>query len=951
MSQDVAAAAPVPPRPKLRKSVGPKLRVVLWTLFILVAVIVPNSLFMGGITFMNWRSGGRNYEDQFYLWMFFVHIVVGLLIVLPFLGFGVAHIRNTWNRKNWRAIRAGWAVFLVGLGVLATGFAVPLMRDGSTRNAVYWAHVILPLAALWMYWLHRLSGPKIKWRMGGAYVGVVAAATVGMIAWKAQDPRGWNRPGPKSAEEYFFPSLARTSDAKFIDPAVHNNNDYCLKCHQDAYAGWYHSAHRFSSFNNPAYLASVRETRKFSMERDGNMRAARWCAGCHDPVPFFGGLFDDPNFDDVNHPTAKAGITCTTCHAVTNVNSTRGNADYTIEQPIHYPFAQSDNPVLQWINEQLIKAKPSFHKKTFLKPFHKSAEFCSTCHKVHLPPELNKYKWLRGQNHYDTFLLSGVSGHGARSFYYPEHAKENCNACHMPTMESEDRGAKVLDASGKLKIHDHFFPSANTAITYWMNDAEATKRHQEFLQNIVRVDLFGLREGGTIEGKLHAPLRPTTPTLKPGGKYLLEAVIRTTALGHHFTQGTADSNEVWLEVVVKAGDRIIGRNGGMDEKNAVDPWSHFVNVYMLDRDGKRIDRRNPQNIFTPLYNNQIPPGAGQIVHYELDLPASVKGPITIETKLNYRKFDATYLEFIRKALPDGQWPIDGGPRPKPNFNDLPITVMATDRVTLGVEGSSDKTTNPEVKIPVWQRWNDYGIGLLLEGNMFSSKGELRQAAEAFAEVEKTGRPEGPLNLARVYFTEGRLDEAVAAIERAAKFKEPSAPTWTMNWLTGQINAQQGRLEEAAQNFRECLDDRSPKAVKSGFDFSKDYEVRALLGQTLYDLADRKRGDERDALLKEAAGEFERILTQDSEHLGAHYRLASIYGLLGDKEKAETHRKLHLRYKDDDNARDRAVQIARKENPAAARVADRIVIYPLHRQGAPGLAQDAGKPIPTGAGGG
>jgi hypothetical protein len=31
----------------------------------------------------------------------------------------------------------------------------------------------------------------------------------------------------------------------------------------------------------------------------------------------------------------------------------------------------------------------------------------------------------------------------------------------------------------------------------------------------------------------------------------------------------------------------------------VDPWSHFVNVYMLDREGNRIDRRNPQDIFTP----------------------------------------------------------------------------------------------------------------------------------------------------------------------------------------------------------------------------------------------------------------------------------------------------------------------------------------------------------------
>ena len=39
-------------------------------------------------------------------------------------------------------------------------------------------------------------------------------------------------------------------------------DDYCLKCHEDAYKGWFHSSHHFSSFNNPFYLFSVKETRQ-----------------------------------------------------------------------------------------------------------------------------------------------------------------------------------------------------------------------------------------------------------------------------------------------------------------------------------------------------------------------------------------------------------------------------------------------------------------------------------------------------------------------------------------------------------------------------------------------------------------------------------------------------------------------------------------------------------------
>src|SRR4029077_7899242 len=260
---------------------------------------------------------------------------------------------------------------------------------------------------------------------------------------------------------------------------------------------------------------SVDETREVSLKRDGEVRASRWCAGCHDPVPFFSGQFDNKDFDEVSHPTAHSGITCTVCHAITHINSTRGNADYTIEEPLQYPFAYSENPVLQWINNQLVKAKPAFHKKTFLKDFHRTAEFCSTCHKVHLPYALNHYKeFLRGQNHYDPYLLSGVSGHGARSFYYPEKAVQNCSGCHMPLKESGDFGAKLFADAKQPSIHNHLFPTANTGMAWLKACSETIESHHEFLKGKLRVDIFGVKEGGDITGKLHAPIRPEVPTLK-----------------------------------------------------------------------------------------------------------------------------------------------------------------------------------------------------------------------------------------------------------------------------------------------------------------------------------------------------------------------------------------------------------------------------------------------------
>src|SRR4029078_5393679 len=148
--------------------------------------------------------------------------------------------------------------------------------------------------------------------------------------------------------------------------------------------------------------------------------------------------------------------------------------------------------------------------KTFLKPFHKTAEFCATCHKVSIPYELNHYKeFLRGQNHYDTYLLSGVSGHKASSFCYPEKPQQNCNGSHMPLRASDDFGAKFFNPTNRvLSVHNHLFPAAHTGHAHISGDFEPVRAEEEFLKGTLRVDIFGLKEGVTIDGPLAAPLRP-----------------------------------------------------------------------------------------------------------------------------------------------------------------------------------------------------------------------------------------------------------------------------------------------------------------------------------------------------------------------------------------------------------------------------------------------------------
>ncbi len=928
-------AGPPPGWKRYVPVIGPRLRVLLFVVFGLTALLGVNSIYLVTVSLAQ-RAGGEVYENYFYQWMFLGHLVLGLVVVVPFVLFGAFHLRNAIVRPNRRAVRAGLALFTTSLIVLATGIALTRafidLRDPTVRSVLYWAHVISPVAVVWLFVLHRLAGRRIRWSVGLTWAGVAGVFALVMTLLHSQDPRKWNVTGPVSGEKYFFPSLARTSTGNFIPARTLMNNDYCRDCHADIHDKWFHSVHHFSSFNNPAYDASVRQTRQVIFDRDGNVQASRFCAGCHDPVPFFSGEFEDKRFDDPEYDLASdamanAGITCTTCHAITNINTVRGNSDFTIEEPIHYPFAFSENAFLQWVNRSLVKARPTFHKATFLKPLHTSAEFCGACHKVHLPQELNDYQFLRGQNHYDAFLLSGVSGHGVGSFYYPPRAEANCNGCHMPLMESRDFGAKHFatdpqsDLFGHLTVHNHQFPSANTAVPALTGAPDwVIEAHREFLQGVVRVDIFGLRKGGTIDGTLVAPLRPEVPALEPGRDYLVEVVVRTVKMGHTFTQGTADSNEVWLDVTAESEGVVIGRSGGRAADGEVDPWSHFVNAFVLDRDGYRIDRRNAQDIFVPLYDHQIPPGAADTVHYLLRVPPDATGSVSLDAKLLFRKFDTTYMRFFQKEKFDG--------------NDLPVVVLAEDRVTFPVDGSQAPAHNGPSPIVEWQRWNDYGIGLLRKSDVGDGKGQLRQAEEAFGRLESIGRPDGPLNLARVYIREGRLDEAAEALRRAASF-DPPAPAWSVSWFTGIVNKQNGFLDEAIANFKGIVEMDTAETQERDLDFSKDYQLLDELGQTIFERAKAERGPEsaerRRELLSEAARWYEKTLKLDPENVNAHYNLALLYAQLDDEARAAEHRAAHAKYKPDDNARDRAVTAARLRYPAANHAAEAVVIYVLARE--------------------
>ena len=81
----------VPPRAIVKKAIGPKLRKLLYLVLALLALLIANSAYLTTITAMEW-STGRTYQNFFYLCMFLGHLVLGLLLVVPFIVFCLVHI-------------------------------------------------------------------------------------------------------------------------------------------------------------------------------------------------------------------------------------------------------------------------------------------------------------------------------------------------------------------------------------------------------------------------------------------------------------------------------------------------------------------------------------------------------------------------------------------------------------------------------------------------------------------------------------------------------------------------------------------------------------------------------------------------------------------------------------------------------------------------------------------
>ena len=891
------------------------------------------------------------------------HTGAGLLLSVLMVLFLVAHLPRVWVRYHREAAWTGAPYAVFGVVLTVSGLFI-LTAAANEQNGWAWRlHVATAVLAVAGYVAHRAVSytrpPAVRVaRFLGASMavsiglfvvhGAVALGGPARIAGKAGadtaggierdassllradfGPSGWVPTGAVPPESPFFPSPATTTTGGPLSPsilaAMESDSDTaavrgeaeargfvvetrigaqgCVRCHAGIVEQWATSAHRFASFNNPFYEATLDAMRSESLEpnrwidrhlaslgtgSDGVGRAkSKWCGGCHDPVLMLGESMQ--NEIDRNSMEAQAGLTCMACHAIDRIHDRTGNGNYNIADQSRDLYVLSSSPsgsVGRLLHDAALKARPEVHAARMLKPFFRTSSYCAACHKVSLTEPVNGYRWIRGQNEFDSWDDSGASLNAARTFYLPA-APRNCQDCHMPL----EAAPHDLAAENGM-VRSHRFLAANTALPFIRGDTATLRRIEEYLRaEKLRIDVFAVR---VADPESWVPLGAGESRVPAATPITFDVVVRNLGVGHTFPGGTNDSNEGWIEVTLTDSlDRQVAASGLIGADGHLDPFAHTFKSVLVDRTGNPIQRRNAQDIHTTVYANVIGPGSADLAHYELTVPAALAGStLTLTARLLWRKFDRAYSDFAFASNPAGFRAFDASP-------ELPTTEIASDtvRIVVGTPGSGAVGT-PDSASSDWTRHNDYGIALLLEG-------DTRRAAQAFGRVESLvpGRIDGPLNLARTALAEGNLALAYEALDRSEAI-EGGSPRAA--WVWGQVLQEDGRYEDAVFAYRRVLEA-----------FPGDRATWRALGRTLF----------LDGRHDEALAALARVLEIDPEDRIAHYHRMLALRALGREEEAARAEAAYMYYAVDEAAQEVTLAFRARE-PGANVMAQRIQVHRL-----------------------
>ena len=589
----------------------------------------------------------------------------------------------------------------------------------------------------------------------------------------------------------------------------------------------------------------------------------RHCEGCHDPIALFSGALTSKSTSDRSFD--EDGVTCMVCHSIQKVQNTSGTGSYVMGKPA-VMVAADGTPVTRPVSFDEILQHPALHSRAVMRDFYRAPEFCSVCHKASIPKMLNDYKWLRAFSVYDEWQQSSWSRQTPLPFYQKETAS-TCQTCHMPRVP-----ATTDYAAKNHQIASHRWPGANTAIPFFYSYPEQMKVAEDFLKDNLAVDIFAISKRESGKERLIAPLDRQNFSLLAGETITVEVVIQNKKIGHNLVPEQRDFYESWVEFTAtdNSGQEFF-HSGALKPDGFVEEHAHTYTNRLVGNDGKLLDLHQVWMTKVRTYDNTIPSGNSDLVRFKFRIPASISGPVTLEAKVNYRRFRRGFTNFIlEKSV------------------DYPVLQLGSRSVSLKIGRTEGQW--PPADTDQMLRWNNYGIALLRQQQYW-------KAANAFQKVLEINPDyvDGYINLAIASYSKlvdtrvdpdglGNMSVANSSYEdyaTALQFLEKALARKPDNlralFYRGLICRLQNRLEDATRDLL--------AVVKA---YPRFRQARQELGYTYY--LEKKYDRARE--------QFEALQDINPDDLTAYYYLSLIYDQLRMTKEAAQEAALYAEHKDD-----------------------------------------------------
>jgi Tfp pilus assembly protein PilF len=625
----------------------------------------------------------------------------------------------------------------------------------------------------------------------------------------------------------FAPSNARTKTGDFIRQSDFIPAARCASCHQSTHAEWKESAHG-NSFREPFYQTNVKH-----LIRDRGIAVTRHCESCHNPAALFSGALSASA--KMGRPFDEEGITCSVCHSIESV-TTKGIGSYTMASPAL--LVRADGTRVREATDGEVMGDLESHRRAVTSPLLKQPEFCAACHKAAVVPELNKRKWLRSFSVYDEWQQSAMAGETVQPLN--KRARQSCQNCHMPKPSSG--------------YASHRWPGANTAIPAFYKWPKQQQVVAEFLKsNQLAVDIFALRAGEN-ESSASTPVAPLGETgvaaeALRGRRVTVDVVVANRNVGHSFPPEQRDIYEAWLEFkATDAAGRVLAHSGAVRADGSLEESAHAYRTVPIDNGGQPITKHDIWNTRVGAFDRHIPAGRADVGCFTFDVPADARFPLKLTAKLNYRRFNKDFNDWVAREFPV-----------KPS----PVVEMTESVVTLAAGGKKGAAA-----ADLRKRWRLYGVALF-DQQQYESAAAAFERAHAYAEK---GSPEEAaslvdvaaalLRLERTGSSAAVLERAGATLSRALELEPGNARARFHGAL---VNVKQFRYTEALAELESLARE-----------FPRDRQVWLKLA-SLYLL---QRSD------REALAAYEKVAEIDPDDSESNFKLAALYWRFGMTELAK-----------------------------------------------------------------